>query len=45
MRKMIWFTDEQVKQFEFLKKATGLNGSEVVREAIKRMHAKELKGA
>lgn len=38
MKKLIWFTKDQIEQFEILKKLTGMNNSELVREALDRMY-------
>ena len=35
MKKMIWFTKEQMELLKMIKENTGLNNSEVVREAMK----------
>jgi len=34
MKKMIWFTKDQIELLEKLKKETGYNNSEVVRQAM-----------
>lgn len=38
MKKLLWFTHEQIEKFNILKKLTGLNNSELVREALDRMY-------